>query len=110
MLMLIAEEGDVPLYGVDWRDKPGAGAAWLARHGDPYTRVGDDASSRTAIDLGVTGAPETFVIDKRGRIRYKHVGPITGKVWRKTLRPMIEKLQNDEIPLDTAARGTEPSG
>ena len=110
MLMHIAEAEDVPLFGLNWKDKPGAGAAWLERHGDPYTRVGDDAAGRTAIDLGVTGAPETFVVDRNGRIRYKHVGPITGEVWRETLRPLIEKLRNDEIPLDRVSGRVQSSG
>ncbi len=109
VLMMIADSGAVPLYGLNWKDKPGAGAAWLDRHGDPYARVGDDAAGRVAIDLGVTGAPETYVIDKEGRIRYKHIGPVTGKVWRETLRPLIEKLQNDETPVDRVAGGPVPA-
>ena len=99
VLLAIAAEGVAPIYGVDWKDKPGAGAAWLARRGDPYTKVGDDASGRVAIDFGVTGAPETFVIDPGGRVRYKHVGPITPEVWRGVLKPMIADLnvaQTDE--------------
>lgn len=110
VLMLIANGGDVPLYGLNWKDKPGAGTAWLERHGDPYARVGDDANGRVAIELGVTGAPETYVIDKEGRVQYKHIGPVTGQIWRETLRPLIEKLQNDETPLDSVAGSPEPSG
>ena len=93
MLMQIARSGEVPIYGIDWRDEPGAGTAWLERHGNPYIRVGDDASGRTAIDFGVTGAPETFVIDREGRVRYRHVGVITEEVWEETLRPMVEVLR-----------------
>ncbi|MFP3943651.1 MAG: DsbE family thiol:disulfide interchange protein [Alphaproteobacteria bacterium] len=111
MLMMIANSGAAPLHGLNWKDKPGAGAAWLERHGDPYVRIGDDAAGRVAIDLGVTGAPETYVIDEEGRIRYKHIGPITGPVWRETLRPLIEKLQkDDEKPVDPAADESEPTG
>lgn len=93
LLMAIARRGDVPIYGVDWKDKPGAGAAWLERFGNPYYRVGDDRNGRVAIDLGVTGAPETFVVDKEGRVRYKHVGPITTYDWENTLLPLIEELK-----------------
>jgi len=93
MLMQIARSGVVPIYGVDWKDEPGAGAAWLQRYGNPYVRVGDDASGRLAIDFGLTGAPETFLIDREGRVRYRHVGIITEDVWNETLRPMVEALQ-----------------
>ena len=95
-LMRIAASDAVPIYGIDWRDKPGAGAAWLSRHGDPYTKVGDDASGRVAIDFGVTGAPETFVIDREGRVRHKHVGIVTPEIWENVLLPMIEDLRADE--------------
>ncbi|MHA6289547.1 DsbE family thiol:disulfide interchange protein [Maricaulis sp. CAU 1757] len=93
MLMRIAASGVVDIYGIDWKDPPGAGAAWLERHGNPYVAVGDDAAGRVAIDLGLTGAPETFVIDAEGRVRYRHVGIITEADWNNTLRPMIEALR-----------------
>jgi len=109
ILMMIAQSGAVPIYGVDWKDKPGAGAAWLERHGDPYARVGDDAVGRVAIDLGVTGAPETYVVDREGRIREKIIGPVTGEVWRRKLKPLIEKLQNEKTPVDRVAGGDEPT-
>ncbi len=93
-LMRIKEEGRVPLHGIDWREEsPEAGPAWLARFGDPYTLIGDDPRSVAAIAFGVTGAPETFVVDKRGFIRYKHIGPLTPEVWDRTIGPMIEELR-----------------
>ena len=95
VLMDISASGAVPIIGIDWKDKPGAGAAWLAKNGNPYAAIGDDADGRTAIDFGVTGAPETFVVDKHGRIRYKHVGPITPVVWREDLEPLVKALQNE---------------
>lgn len=95
VLMEIEREGLAPIYGIDWKDKPGAGAAWLARRGDPYTAIGDDAAGRAAIEFGVTGAPETFVIDRAGRVRHKHTGPITREDWESVLKPMIEDLKND---------------
>ncbi|MEZ5916826.1 MAG: DsbE family thiol:disulfide interchange protein [Parvularculaceae bacterium] len=93
VLMRLTRQNAVPIYGIDRKDKPEDGAAWLRRHGDPYLRVGADLDSKLAIDLGVTGAPETFVIDRNGRIRYKHVGPVTDEVWRETLQPLVRSLQ-----------------
>jgi cytochrome c biogenesis protein CcmG/thiol:disulfide interchange protein DsbE len=93
-LMKLQAEGVVPINGIDWREKdPEAGPAWLARHGDPYTRVGDDPDSHAAIAFGVTGAPETFVVDARGVIRYKQIGPITPEIWEKQLWPIVQKLR-----------------
>lgn len=92
-LMKIKQMGIVPIHGIDWRDDPAEGAKWLKKHGDPYDRVGvDPAPGRTAIDFGVTGAPETFVVDKAGIIRYKHIGPVNQDVWDNTLLPIIKEL------------------
>jgi cytochrome c biogenesis protein CcmG/thiol:disulfide interchange protein DsbE len=87
---------EIPVYGLAWKDKPEELRAWLAELGDPYELIGDDARGRTAIDLGVTGAPETFVIDQQGRIRYKHIGPIDDHVWEKTLKPMIAAIEAEQ--------------
>lgn len=95
VLMEIAAEGVAPIYGLNWKDKPGAGAAWLGERGDPYSAIGDDADGRVAIDFGVTGAPETFIIDASGRVRHKHVGEITREDWRRVLKPMIEDLKKN---------------
>ncbi|CCG42513.1 DsbE family thiol:disulfide interchange protein [Magnetospirillum molischianum] len=93
-LMALKKQGDVPIHGIDWRDDPEQGAAWLKKHGDPYQRVGaDPAPGRTAVDFGVTGAPESFIVDRNGIIRYKHTGPITPENWRKTLLPIIRELE-----------------
>ena len=98
LLMELSRTGAIPIMGLDWKDPPGAGAAWLERHGDPYAKIGDDAAGRVAIDFGVTGAPETFVVDKVGRIRYKHIGPITEDSWRNTIAPIIEELRREDDP------------
>jgi cytochrome c biogenesis protein CcmG/thiol:disulfide interchange protein DsbE len=93
-LMKLKAQRLVPIFGIDWREKDGdAGPAWLARHGDPYTLVGDDPASKAAIAFGVTGAPETFIVDREGVIRYKHVGPITPDVWEQTLWPIVQDLR-----------------
>lgn len=93
-LMSLKAAGAIPIYGIDWRETSrAAGPAWLARLGDPYTRVGDDPDSRVAIAFGVTGAPETFIVGADGVIRYKHVGPITQEVWEGRLWPIVKHLR-----------------
>lgn len=93
-LVSIKERNLVPIYGIDWREKdPAAGPRWLAKYGNPYTLIGDDPESKAAIAFGVTGAPESFIVDKQGVIRYKHIGPITPDSWEKTLWPLIQELQ-----------------
>lgn len=93
-LLEIKRKGDVPIHAVDWRDDPELGAQWLKKHGDPYERVGiDPPPGRAAVDFGVTGAPESFIVDKAGVIRYKHIGPITPEIWAQTLLPIIRQLE-----------------
>lgn len=92
MLKRIRAEGLAPVHGIAFKDQPEDTLRWLGRHGDPYDRVGYDTTNRIAIEFGITGAPETFVIDADGVIQYKHIGPITEQVWAETLRPLIEKL------------------
>ncbi len=94
-LMELTREQTIPLYGIDWKDTPEQGAKWLQRFGNPYLQVGVDTPGRTVIDFGVTGAPETFVIDAKGRVRYRQVGPITPETWERTLLPLIEKLRTE---------------
>lgn len=94
-LMALSNMGAIAIYGVDWRDTAFEGRNWLERYGNPYTKVGLDADSRLAINLGVTGAPESFLIDADGRIRYKHIGPITPEVWSEILLPMIKDIERD---------------
>lgn len=95
-LMDLSRAKSVALYGIDWKDAPNDGNQWLARNGNPYSRAGNDENGRVAIDLGVSGAPETFVVDKAGRIRFKQIGAITPDVWERTLRPMIAKLESEQ--------------
>lgn len=92
LLMRLRAEG-VLLHGIDWKDQPDAGYQWLQDRGDPYVRVGSDVNGRTGIDMGVSAVPETFVIDKQGRVRYRHVGAVTPEVWDETLRPLMDKLR-----------------
>lgn len=94
-LMELRQRG-VVIQGLNWKDAPGDGARWLAEHGDPYQQVGDDAAGRVGIDLGVSGAPETFVVDAQGRVRHRHVGPITPEVWEQELAPILQRLEAGE--------------
>lgn len=96
-MLRLSKAGVIPIYGLAWKDKPEDLKVWLDELGNPYTLIGDDAKGRTAIDLGVSGAPETFVIDKKGRIRYKHIGPIDDYVWDNTLKPMIDHLETERL-------------
>jgi cytochrome c biogenesis protein CcmG/thiol:disulfide interchange protein DsbE len=96
-LMKLKEKGVIPIYGIDWREPDRkTGPAWLAEFGNPYTLVGDDPHSIGAIAFGVTGAPETFVIDHRGVIRHKYQGPITEQSWNETLWPLIQALRAEK--------------
>ena len=93
-LMKLSRQNIIPVYGIDWREADRkAGPAWLKRNGNPYTLVGDDPKSRGAIAFGVTGAPESFLIDKDGVIRFKHTGPLTDEIWTKNFLPMISELR-----------------
>ncbi len=95
-LMELKKTNAIPVYGLDWREtSPDAAIKWLKRHGDPYTLIGNDADSRVAIDFGVTGAPESFIVDKKGIIRYKHVGPIYPDIWKESLLPIVEALRKE---------------
>jgi cytochrome c biogenesis protein CcmG/thiol:disulfide interchange protein DsbE len=83
---------EVPVLGLNYKDKPEDARRFLAELGDPYRRVGTDPAGRIAIDWGVYGVPETFVIDGEGRIRHRHVGPLTEEIVAKTIRPLLKSL------------------
>ncbi len=83
----------VPIDGLDWKDEAVDGAKYLAGQGDPYRLAGNDKSGRAGIDLGVAGVPETFLVDRRGRVRYKHIGPISPEDWSGTIKPLMDRLR-----------------
>ncbi len=85
---------DVPLIGLDYKDKRPDALAWLKQHGDPYVLSVFDADGRVGIDYGVYGVPETYVIDQAGVIRYKHVGPLTPEVVQKIIDPILKGLKS----------------
>lgn len=92
-LLNIARSGQVPIYGLNWKDDRAAAVAWLDRLGDPYTATAVDADGAVCIDYGVYGAPETFVLSAEGRVAYKHIGPVDAQVWEETLLPLVRSLQ-----------------
>ncbi|WP_142849345.1 DsbE family thiol:disulfide interchange protein [Telmatospirillum sp. J64-1] len=90
---LAAQHADeVQLVGISYKDKPEDSLSWLSRLGDPYARIGHDETTRVAIDWGVYGVPETYLVDPQGIIRYKHVGPIDRHTMDNTILPMIRDL------------------
>ncbi|MGE0333883.1 MAG: DsbE family thiol:disulfide interchange protein [Gammaproteobacteria bacterium] len=97
LFMRLEAEGVVPIHGLNYKDRPQDAARWLDTLGDPYTRTGADRDGRVAIDWGVYGVPETFVVSNDGRIAYKHVGAVTPEVLRTTILPLIETLRRDDI-------------
>ena len=93
-LTRIFETTGLRIIGVNYNDDSEAARAWLKRWGDPYAFHIVDESGTLAIDLGVYGAPETFVVDADGVIRYRHVGVVTRKVFEETLTPLIQNLKD----------------
>jgi cytochrome c biogenesis protein CcmG/thiol:disulfide interchange protein DsbE len=91
-LAKLAENGWA-IYGVNYKDEDGAARQWLQRYGDPYRFSIVDQAGRLGLDLGVYGAPETYIIDARGIIRYRHVGVIDERIWTSRLLPIVESIQ-----------------
>ena len=92
LLVELARLKAVPIIGLNYKDKRGDALGWLAQLGNPYTMSLADSDGRVGIELGVYGVPETFVIDKTGVIRYKHIGPISPDDWRDKIAPLLREL------------------
>jgi cytochrome c biogenesis protein CcmG/thiol:disulfide interchange protein DsbE len=86
------KSGAVPIYGLNYKDKREDALDWLGQLGDPYLLSAVDFDGRVAIDYGVYGAPESYIIDKHGTIRLKHVGPVTPDVWSRKILPLVQEL------------------
>jgi cytochrome c biogenesis protein CcmG/thiol:disulfide interchange protein DsbE len=95
LLIEYAKSGVVPIYGLNWKDKREDALSWLDELGDPYVLSVSDIEGRIAIDYGVYGAPETYLIDKSGVIRYKQIGPVTPDVWQDKFLPLVQKLNRE---------------
>jgi cytochrome c biogenesis protein CcmG/thiol:disulfide interchange protein DsbE len=97
MLLELAKEPGVRLFAINYKDDPASARRFLGLHGDPYARVGADHTGRVAINFGVYGVPETYVISSDGKIAYRHVGPLTEETIKKKLLPLVQQ------PKSTAA-------
>ena len=95
LLVEFGKSGVAPLYGLDYKDVREDGMRWLERYGNPFRASFFDADGKVGIDYGVYGVPETYVIDKKGVIRFKQIGPITPEVMQKRMLPLIRQLQNE---------------
>ncbi len=87
------QEKAVPIHGINYKDAPDDAARWLDTMGDPYTRTGADIDGRVAINWGVYGVPETFVVGADGVVAHKHIGAVTAEALTVTILPMIERLR-----------------
>lgn len=94
-LVSLATKEHIHIIGLNYKDNLDNAKKWLAAYGNPYQAIAIDATGETAINWGVYGAPETFIIDKKGIIRYKHIGALTPDVWQQTLKPIVEKFENE---------------
>jgi len=103
LLMRLSQAGIAPLHGLNYKDKPADAARWLDTMGDPYRRTGADLDGRVAIDWGVYGVPETFIVDTQGRIAWKQIGPIDERVVDEAILPLVARLRAVGI-----AEGTRP--
>ena len=92
LLMRLAKEG-VTIYGINYKDAPDAAMAFLSELGNPFKSLGADRTGRATIDWGVYGYPETFIVDKTGHIRYRHVGPISANDLTEKFYPMLKALE-----------------
>jgi cytochrome c biogenesis protein CcmG/thiol:disulfide interchange protein DsbE len=103
-LMALTRQPGVRLDGIAYKDKPEDSRGFLDRFGNPYKRIGVDRSGTTAIDFGVYGVPETYVIDGSGHIRYRHVGPLTAVDVKDKILPLIEQITASAGPLPGGAQ------
>ena len=93
LLMRLSKTNSVPIYGLNYKDKRGDAINWLKKWGDPYQFSAHDLDGAVGIDWGVYGVPETFVIDKAGVVRHKHIGPVTSEALTNEILPLVKKLQ-----------------
>jgi len=95
-LVDLSRTGEVPIIGLNYKDDGEMAKRWLQQLGNPYQLNAVDKEGRVAIDWGVYGAPETFLIDKKGIIRHKHIGPLYPQALKETIMPMVRKLQAEQ--------------
>jgi cytochrome c biogenesis protein CcmG/thiol:disulfide interchange protein DsbE len=93
-LVQLAKTGQVDIYGLNYKDNREDAKRWLSRFGNPYVANAFDSDGRVGIDWGVYGAPETFIIDREGIIRHKHIGPLTTEIINDEILPLVAKLKS----------------
>jgi cytochrome c biogenesis protein CcmG/thiol:disulfide interchange protein DsbE len=91
----LARSGEIRIFGLNWKDDPVLARRWLEQLGNPYAAVAVDEDGRAAIDWGVYGAPETFLLDASGNVLYKHIAPLDDEVWQREFRPRIRAARGD---------------
>ena len=94
-LVALSRSGVLPIYGLNYKDERAAGMAWLKQFGNPYKLSAFDAKGDVGIDYGVYGVPETYVIDKKGVIRYKQIGIITPDILQQKILPLVKTLERE---------------
>jgi cytochrome c biogenesis protein CcmG, thiol:disulfide interchange protein DsbE len=92
LLLEYARSAVLPIYGLNYKDQRADALAWLAELGDPYVLSVSDLDGRVGIDYGVYGAPETYLIDRNGIIRFKQIGPVTSNIWEQKILPLAKEL------------------
>jgi len=93
VFMQLSRMGEVPIYGLNYKDEREDAIKWLKDFGNPYTISAHDYKGRVGVDYGVYGVPETYVIDKQGVIRHKHTGPVSAQALRETILPLVRELK-----------------
>ena len=88
-LMQLAQQGTIPIYGINWRDSRKQALSWLEQLGDPYVVSGFDADARVGIDWGAYGAPESFLVNPQGIVLYRFAGPLNQAIWEREFQPRI---------------------
>ena len=91
ILLRIVADYNIPIYGLNWKDEPSKAKQLLQQLGDPYVANGVDTLGNTAIDWGVYGAPETFLLSPEGVVLHKHIGPLTMDIWRNDFLPLVQE-------------------
>lgn len=106
-LLRLSANGIIPVYGLNWRDERASALRWLQNLGDPYIASAYDGEGRVGIDLGVYGAPETFLIGPDGTVLHRHVSPLTPEVWAREFEPRLAALEGAGKTARAARPGNE---
>ena len=91
-LQALAANQELPIYGINYKDNPQRARQWLEQFGNPYDKIGVDNDGKTAINFGIYGTPETYIVDQAGQIRYRHVGAINDTVMQHEILPLLQSL------------------